>query len=446
MDWDVAAEQAFLQQCAEELMREAQRLGASASEVAANASQGLIVAVRKGETEKLEFIHSRGAGVTVYCGQRRGSASTSDLSPAALADTVRAAYRIASYAQDDPYAGLAESALMAKDFKPLDVFHPWAIAPEQAMQLALDCEAAGLAVDPRIHNSDGASLSTRTGAVCYGNSNGFLHSYANTHHSLSCGLIAQQDGEMQRDGWYETVRDWRDLSAPALIGKKAGENTVERLGSRTQKTTKVPVLFRADVARGILGHFTSAINGGTLYRKASFLLDSLGKQVFPSWFSLKEFPHLPKGLRSSNFDGDGLATRENEFVVDGVVNQYILDTYTGRKLNMPSSANAGGVHNLFASAGQDDFAALVKKMHRGLVVTELMGQGINLVTGDYSRGAAGFWVENGEIQYPVHQVTIAGNLRDMFANLVAVGADVDRRGGIHTGSILFAEMTLAGSA
>jgi len=446
MEWDVAAEQAFLQQCAQNLMQEAKRLGASAAEVAANASQGLIVAVRKGETEKLEFIHSRGAGVTVYCGQRRGSASTSDLSPAALAETVRAAYRIASYAQEDPYAGLADPALMAGEFKPLDLFHPWSLAPDQAMQLALECEAAGLAVDSRIHNSDGASLTSRTGAVCYGNSNGFLHSYASTHHSLSCGLIAKQGDEMQRDGWYETVRDWRDLSAAAVIGKKAGENTVERLGSRNQKTTKVPVLFRADVARGILGHFTSAINGGTLYRKASFLLDSLGKQVFPGWFSLKEMPHLPKGLRSANFDGDGLATRENQFVVDGVVNHYILDTYTGRKLNMPSSANAGGVHNLFASCGQDDFSALVKKMHRGLIVTELMGQGINLVTGDYSRGAAGFWVENGEICYPVHEITIAGNLRDMFANLVAVGADVDRRGGIHTGSLLFAEMTLAGSA
>ena len=446
MDWDVAAEQAFLQQCAEDLMQEAKRLGASAAEVAANSSQGLIVAVRKGETEKLEFIHSRGAGITVHCGQRRGSANTSDLSPEALTEAVRAAYRIATYAQEDPYSGLADAALMAKEFKPLDIFHPWNLAPEQAIQIATECEAAGLAVDARIHNSDGANISSRTGVVCYGNSNQFIRSYASTHHSLSCGLIAQQDAEMQRDSWYETVRDWRDLPAAMQIGKKAGELAVSRLGSRTLKTGKVPVLFCADIARGIIGNFTAAINGGTLYRKSSFLLDSLGKQIFPSWVSIKEFPHLPKGLRSANFDGDGLATRENEFVVNGVVNQYILDTYTGRKLNMPSSGNSGGVHNLFVSPGPDDFSALVKKMDKGLVVTELMGQGINLVTGDYSRGAAGFWVEQGQIQFPVHEITIAGNLRDMFAHLVAVGSDIDRRGGIHTGSLLIEEMTLAGSA
>ncbi|MGY0217260.1 metalloprotease PmbA [Endozoicomonadaceae bacterium StTr2] len=442
---DIQAEEQRLQTLVKTIMQEADKQGATACEVGASLSAGLSVNVRKGEVETVEFSCDQGVGITVYQGLRKGSASTSDTSPEAVAATVKAASDIARYASEDPHAGLADKSLMATDLPDLDLYHPWGLDAEQAIELALECEQAGLSSDKRIENSDGASISSHQSARVYGNSNGFIGSGHATRHSASCVLIGRSGEEMQRDYWYDVARDPMRLSSMKEIGRKAGERTVKRLDSRKLDTGQLPVIFSSELAGGVISHFLAAISGGSLYRQSSFLLDHLGKQVFPDWVHIHEQPRLVGGLGSAAFDDDGLATRDKDFVKDGVLTSYILSTYSARKLGMESTANAGGVHNLFIEPGEQNLQQLLKTMDKGLLVTELMGHGINIVTGDYSRGAAGFWVENGEIQYPVSEVTIAGNLKDMFMNLQAVGNDVDRRGNVQSGSLLVDGMMIAGN-
>ncbi|QKE62144.1 metalloprotease PmbA [Aquipseudomonas campi] len=434
-----------LQAQVEQIIAEARRQGASACEVAVSMEQGLSTTVRQGEVETVEFNRDQGFGITLYVGQRKGSASTSASGDAAIRETVAAALAIAQHASEDECAGLADAALMAREFPELDLYHPWALAPERAVELALTCEEAAFAADPRISNADGTTLNTHQGCRVYGNSHGFVGGYASTRHSLSCVMIAEGEGQMQRDYWYDVNRQGELLADPAQIGRHAAARTAARLGARPVPTCEVPVLFAAELATGLFGSFLAAISGGNLYRKSSFLEGTLGQQLFPTWLNLDERPHIPRAMGSATFDGDGLATYAKPFVAGGELVSYILGTYSGRKLGLPSTANSGGVHNLFVSHGDEDQKALLRRMGRGLLVTELMGHGLNMVTGDYSRGAAGFWVENGEIQFPVQEVTIAGNLRDMFRQIVAVGNDLELRGNIRTGSVLIEKMTVAGS-
>ncbi|PKM33970.1 MAG: metalloprotease PmbA [Gammaproteobacteria bacterium HGW-Gammaproteobacteria-12] len=434
-----------LQEQVEAILAEARRQGASACEVAVSAGQGLSTTVRQGEVETVEFNRDQGFGITLYVGQRKGSASTSATGVEAIRETVAAALAIAKHTSEDECAGLADAALMARELPELDLYHPWSITPEQAVEQALACEAAAFAADQRIKNADGTSLNTHQGCRVYGNSHGFVGGYASTRHSLSCVMIAEGEGQMQRDYWYDVNRQGELLADAAGIGQRAAERAVSRLGARPVPTCEVPVLFAAELAGGLFSHLLAAISGGNLYRQSSFLEGALGQRLFPEWLTLDERPHLPRALGSATFDGDGLATYAKPFVEKGELVSYVLGTYSGRKLGLPSTANSGGVHNLFVTHGDEDQQALIRRMGRGLLVTELMGQGLNLVTGDYSRGAAGFWVENGEIQFPVQEVTIAGNLRDMFRQVVAVGRDLERRGNICTGSVLIEKMTVAGS-
>src|SRR5476651_222115 len=433
-----------LQEQVEQIIAEARRQGASACEVAVSLEQGLSTSVRQREVETVEFNRDQGFGITLYSGQRKGSASTSASGPEAIRETVAAALAIAKHTSEDESSGLADKALMAKDLKDFDLFHAWDITPEQAIEQALICEAAAFDADPRIKNADGTTLSTHQGCRVYGNSHGFIGGYASTRHSLSCVMIAEADGQMQRDYWYDVSRQGELLANPVSIGQRAAQRAASRLGARPVPTCEVPVLFSAELAGGLFGSFLGAISGGNLYRKSSFLEGAIGQKLFPEWLTIDERPHLMRAMGSSAFDGDGLATYAKPFVEKGELVSYVLGTYAGRKLGLPSTANSGGVHNLFVTHGDEDQAALLRRMGRGLLVTELMGQGLNLVTGDYSRGASGFWVENGMIQYPFHEVTIAGNLRNMFGQLAAVGTDVDHRNSIQTGSLLIEEMTLAG--
>lgn len=423
---------------------ETKRLGASEAEVGISIDTGLSVTARLGDVETLEYQRDRGMGVTVYRGKRKGSASTGDLSRQAISDTVAKAVSIAGFTAEDPCAGLPDPDMIARDIPDLDLCHPWDIEPEAARDMAIACEAAALQVDPRISNSDGASLSTHQGLRVFGNTLGFLGGYASTVHSLSCVVIAGKGDEMQRDYWYSSVRDWRELEDGIAIGQHAARRALDRLGAARMATCTAPVLFVPELARGLIGHFLGAIRGGSQYRRSSFLLDAAGQQVFPDWFSLSERPHIPKALASAPFDAEGVVTRNRELVSAGVLEGYLLSTYSARKLGLKTTGNAGGVHNLIAPTGARDFEGMLKLMGRGLVVTELMGHGINGVTGDYSRGAAGYWVENGALSHPVHEITIAGNLKDMYRHIVAVGSDVDARGGVRTGSILVEEMTIAG--
>ena len=428
------------------VLEEASRHGASQCEADANVSQGLGVTVRLGEVDTIEYQRDRGLGVTVYFGKRKGSASTADLSRQAVRQTVEKACAIARYTAEDPYAGLIEPEALARDIPDLDLNHPWALTPEQAIDIAQRCEAAGREVDSRITNSEGSSLSTNRHTGVYGNSLGFLAGVSSTSHSVSCSLIAQEGEEMQRDYWYTTARDPADLEAADAIGRTAGQRAVARLGSRKLSTRKAPVAFSPDMARGLIKHFAAAIRGAAQYRKASFLLDAAGKQVFPSFLQIYERPHIPKGLASNPFDDEGAATKDRDLIRDGVLDGYVLGSYSARRLGLKTTGNAGGVHNLIvATPGRAlDMQSFLTRMNNGLLVTELMGQGVNGVTGDYSRGASGFWVENGAIAYPVHEITIAGNLKQMFLDIVAVGNDEDLRGTIRTGSVLIAEMTIAG--
>ena len=433
-----------LQEKVERIIAEARRQGASDCEVSVSAGQGLSTTVRQREVETVEFNRDQGFGITVFVGQRKGSASTSAVEEDAIRETVAAALAIARHTSEDECAGLAAPELMARELPDLDLYHPWDIEPEAAIELALRCEAAAFDHDPRIHNADGTSLSSYLGCRVYGNSHGFVGGYASSRHSLSCVMIAEGDGQMQRDYWYDASRIGSALTDGAVIGRRAAERAVSRLGARAVPTCEVPVLFSPELATGLFNHFLAAIAGGNLYRKASFLEGALGQRLFPDWLTLDERPHIPRALGSSAFDGDGLATYAKPFIKDGELVSYVLGTYSGRKLGLPSTANAGGVHNLFVTHGNEDQAALLRRMGRGLLVTELMGQGLNLVTGDYSRGAGGYWVENGEIQFPVQEVTIAGNLRDMFRQILAIGSDLETRGTIRTGSVLIERMTVAG--
>lgn len=419
-------------------------MGATDAEAAVSVDTGLSVTARLGEVETLEYQRDRGMGVTLYRGKRKGSASTADLGARAIRETVAKAFSIAGFTAQDECAGLPDPDTIAREIPDLDLNHPWDLEPDAARDMAVACEAAALAVDKRIGNSEGATLSSHRGLRVFGNSLGFLGGYASTIHSLSCVVVAQDNGEMQRDYWYSSVRDWRELEDGERIGRTAAQRALRRLNARKLATTTAPVLFVPELARGLIGHFLGAIRGGSQYRRTSFLLDAAGKQIFPAWMNISERPHIPKALGSAPFDSEGCATRDRELVAGGVLDGYILSTYSARKLGLKTTGNAGGVHNLIVASGNQDFEAMLRQMGRGLVVTELMGQGVNGVTGDYSRGAAGFWVEDGAIAYPVHEITIAGNLKDMLLQIVAVGSDVDARGGVRTGSILLEKMTIAG--
>jgi PmbA protein len=434
-----------LQQQVEQIVAEARRQGATACEVAVSLEQGLSTSVRQREVETVEFNRDQGFGITLYVGHRKGSASTSASGPDAIRETVAAALAIAKHTSEDESSGLADAALMAKEQPDFDLFHPWDITPEQAIEKALICEAAAFDANSLIKNADGTTLNVHQGCRVYGNSHGFIGGYASTRHSLSCVMIAEKDGQMQRDYWYDVNRQGDLLMDARLIGQKAAERAASRLGARPVPTCEVPVLFSAELAGGLFGSFLGAISGGNLYRKSSFLEGAIGQRLFPEWMTIDERPHLMRAMGSSAFDGDGLATYAKPFVENGDLVSYILSTYSGRKLGLPSTANAGGVHNLFVSHGTEDQQALIRRMGRGLLVTELMGSGLNMVTGDYSRGAAGFWVENGEIQFPVQEVTIAGNMKDMFKQIVAVGSDLEIRSNIRTGSVLIEKMMVAGS-
>ncbi|WP_339468471.1 MULTISPECIES: metalloprotease PmbA [unclassified Pseudomonas] len=434
-----------LQEQVEQILAEAKRQGASACEVAVSLEQGLSTSVRQREVETVEFNRDQGFGITLYVGQRKGSASTSASGSEAIRETVAAALAIAKHTSEDESSGLADKALMAKDLKDFDLFHAWDITPEQAIEQALICEAAAFDADIRIKNADGTTLSTHQGCRVYGNSHGFIGGYASTRHSLSCVMIAEANGQMQRDYWYDVNRQGDLLADPVSIGQRAAQRAASRLGARPVPTCEVPVLFSAELAGGLFGSFLGAISGGNLYRKSSFLEGAIGQKLFPEWLTIDERPHLMRAMGSTSFDGDGLATYAKPFVENGELVSYVLGTYSGRKLGLPSTANSGGVHNLFVTHGDEDQAALLRRMGRGLLVTELMGHGLNMVTGDYSRGAAGFWVENGEIQFAVQEVTIAGNMRDMFKQIVAVGNDLELRSNIRTGSVLIERMTVAGS-
>jgi PmbA protein len=425
---------------------EARRLGASQSEADASVSRGLSASVRLGEVDTVEYQRDRGLAVTVYFGKRKGSASTADLSRAAVRETVGKACAIARYTAEDPYAGLVDPEALARDIPDLDLDHAWDLSPERAIELARQCEAAGLAVDARVSNSEGASVGSQRHTGVYGNSLGFLAGYSATSHSVSCSLLAEEGTEMQRDHWYSIARDPADLEDAAAIGRLAGERALARLGARRLTTRKAPVAFTPDMARGLIGHFIGAIRGTSQYRKASFLLNTAGSRVFPAFLQMHERPHLLKALASSPFDQEGAATHDRELVRDGVLGGYVLGSYSARRLGLKTTGNAGGIHNLIVAASDGGLApeAFLARLDTGLLVTELMGQGVNGVTGDYSRGASGFWVEHGAIAYPVHEITIAGNLKRMYLDIAAVGSDTDVRGAVRSPSLLVSEMTIAG--
>ena len=433
-----------LSELARDVLAAAKARGASQAEVNLNEDRGLSVVARLGEVETIEYTRDRGLSVTVYFGGRTASASTADLDPTSIEATLDQACAIARHTEEDPYAGLADAARMATSFPDLDLWHPQALDTEAAIERALQCEAAGRDADSRISNSEGANVAYGEGVSVYANSHGFIGHGRGTSHSLSLSLIAGEGEGMQRDGWYDHHCHAGSLQSPADVGRIAAERTLARLAPRQAPTGRFPVLFCAETARSLIGALLNAVSGGALYRRASFLLDHLGKPVLPAGIDLIEYPHRLRGHRSAAFDADGVATTESVLVRDGVLQRYVLGSYSARKLGLETTGNAGGVHNLDITTGRDDFAALVRGMGRGLVVTELMGQGVNAITGDYSRGAAGFWVENGEIAHPVDEVTIAGNLKDMLLSIEAVGSDVDPRSHIRTGSILVGQMTVAG--
>ncbi len=437
-------EQNVIKNIVQDLLDEAKKQGASAAEAGLSQETGLSVSVRLGDVETIEHHCSQGLGVTVYFGQRKGSASTTDLSPASIKETVSAACSIARYTSEDEFSGLPDKELLATEFPDLDLNHPWHLGTENAIELALECEEAARNFHADITNSEGASINTHQGNYVMGNSLGFLHGYPTTRHSLSCSVLAQRGDSMQRDYWYSVARNAINLESPKEIGKKAAERVLRRLEGRSLSTRQCSVLYSAEIASGLLASFIGAISGGNLYRKSSFLLNALDTQVFPEFIRIYEQPHLKGALGSAAYDGEGIATKSRDIVSDGILRSYVLSTYSARKLGLQSTGNAGGVRNLSITTSNLDLKAMLKQLGTGLLVTELMGQGVNILTGDYSRGAAGFWVENGEIQYPVEEITIAGNLKDMLKNIVAVGNDIDYRGNVRTGSILVERMSIAG--
>lgn len=433
-----------LPECAEKVLQLAKKKGASSAELSVSGSQGLSVNARMAEVETVEFNQDQSLSLTLYKGLRKGHVSVTDLTDTALEQAVDMALAFAEHTAEDSFSGLADAHLMAHDWADPELYYPEPFDVDRLVDLSLACEAAGRS-DSRITNSDGAGFYAGERTTVYANSHGFIGQLWGTNYSASCVLIAGQGDQMQRDYWYDSQRQWSLLSDPESIGTKAAERTLARLNPQKLATGKVPVLFAAEIASGLIGHLMGGISGGSLYRNASFLKDRQGEQLFPDFVSVFEQPHLKGGVASAPFDQDGVATRNNTFVEQGVLQQYMLGSYSARKLGLTTTANAGGARNLRVSSTGESYEQMLKKMGTGLLVTELMGQGVNMVTGDYSRGAAGFWVENGVIQYPVHEITIAGNLMDMFRNIVAIGTDADTRGNTQTGSILITEMAVAGS-
>ncbi|MBR7793658.1 metalloprotease PmbA [Undibacterium sp. FT147W] len=438
-----------LKQIAQDMLLFAKEKGASDAAVEISEGEGLSISVRKGKVETIEQNRDKGIGITVYIGQKRGNASTSDFSRQALKDTVDAAYNIARFTAEDDCAGLADAELFEMAPRDLKLCYPWQISAEEAIDIAKRTEAAAFAVDKRITNSEGASVHVQQSHFVSANSRGFIGGYPLSRHTIAVAPIAGKGAKMQRDDWYSSQRNPKKLAQPEAIGRYAAERALARLNARKLTTRKCPVLFEAPLAAGLLGSFVQAVSGGALYRKSSFLLDSLGTQIFPEHIQVLEDPHVPGAVGSSPFDDEGVRTQRRDVVSNGVLQGYFLSTYSARKLGMQTTGNAGGSHNLSLLSSNtkksDQFAAMLKKMGTGLLVTELMGQGVNYVTGDYSRGASGYWVENGVIQYPVEEITIAGNMRDMFMQIVAVGADTLVRGTKQTGSILIESMTVAGN-
>lgn len=417
---------------------------ADAAEVAITKTTGISVATRMCDVESVEFNSDGALGITVYRGKRKGSASTSDLSEKAIAQTVKAALDIANYTSEDPFSGPAPAELMAMTYPDLDLFYPDEPEPDHAAEIAIAAERSALDYDSRIKMSDGASYDSHYGVLVYGNSHGMLGSYASSRHSISCCVIVEDSKGMERDYSYSMARDKNDLWTPERVGIEAAKRTLSRMDPRRLKTQQVPVMFAADVATGLLGHLVMGISGSNLYRKSSFLLDKLGEQILPSWFSVYERPHILKGMASAPFDSEGVITQDLDIIKDGTLQTYLATSYAARKLGMKPTGHAGGIHNWFVGNTGQSFAQMLKELGTGLLVTEVMGHGVNIVTGDYSRGAAGFWVENGEIQYPVSEITIASNLTDMYQQIVAVGADTEFRSQIQTGSILIESMKIGG--
>ncbi|MGB5541585.1 MAG: metalloprotease PmbA [Gammaproteobacteria bacterium] len=438
-------EAARLEEMVQDIIAQARAVGADEVEAGVSFDAGLSVTVRLGETETLEFNRDRVLGLTVYFDHRKGTATTADFEPASIEATVRAACDLARYTSEDPCAGLADVECLAKEIPDLDLYHPWDLGPERAIALARECEDAARAVDPCIDNSEGATVASYAGLRVKANSLGFHGSYRTSYHSISCSVIGRRGEEMQRDYWSSAARGRADLELPADVGRKAGERTVRRLGTRRLSTRTAPVIIAAESAGSLFGHFINAVSGSSLYRKSSFLLDHLGKPVFPGFMRIHEQPHLLRGLGSAPYDSEGVVTQARDIVSDGILQGYVLNSYAARKLGMQTTGNAGGVHNLTIEPGEHDLEGLLREMGTGLLVTEFIGFGVNIVTGDYSRGAAGYWVENGEIQYPVDEITVAGNLKDIFMGIAAVGNDVDLRGNIRSGSVLLDHMMIAGS-
>ena len=435
---------AELKNTVQQLLDEAKAQGATAAEAGLSVDDGLSVTARLGIVETIEHHCSQGLGVTVYFGQRKGVASTTDLSPTSIKETVSAACSIARYTSEDDCAGLPDADLLATEFPDLDLYHPWDLSSEKAIEMAIECEDAARNYHEDISNSEGATVSTHKGLSVMGNSLGFLQARLSSRHSLSCSVLAQRGDEMQRDYWYSVARNADFLELPKEVGIIAAERTVRRLGGRSLSPRQCPVLFSAEIADSLLNSFISAISGGSLYRKSTFLLDALNTQIFPSFIHIHEQPHLISGLGSAMYDSEGVATKHRDLVRGGILQDYVLSTYSARKLGLKSTGNAGGVRNLTITPTGGDFESMLQLLGTGLLVTELMGQGVKMMTGDYSRGAAGFWVEHGVIQYPVEEITIAGNLKDMFKGIVAIGNDVDLRGNTRTGSILIEQMSIAG--
>lgn len=433
-----------LKNLVQDLLDESKKQGATSAEAGLSVDHGLSVSARLGEVETIEHHCDQGLGITVYINKKKGTASTNDFSPNSIKDTVKAACSIAKFSSEDQYAGLPDQNKLATEFPNLDRNHPWDIEAEAAIDLAVECEDAARNYHAEINNSEGASVNSHQGIRVLGNSLGFLHGYESTRHSISCSVLGERDGNMQRDYWYSVSRKASLLESAQDVGVKSAQRTISRLGAKSLSTRQSPVLYAPEVASSLISSLIGAISGGSLYRKASFLLDSLDTQIFPDFIRIHEQPHLAMALGSSAYDAEGVATFARDIISAGVLQSYVLGSYSARKLNMESTGNAGGVHNITVESGSLDFDGMLNQLSTGLLVTELMGQGVNRVTGDYSRGASGFWVENGQIQYPVEEITIAGNLKDMYKNIIAVGNDVDYRGNIRTGSILIEQMAIAG--
>ncbi|MCK5889093.1 MAG: metalloprotease PmbA [Methylococcales bacterium] len=433
-----------LKNLVQDLLDESKKQGATSAEAGLSVDHGLSVSARLGKVETIEHHCDQGLGITVYINKKKGTASTNDFSPNSIKDTVKAACSIAKFSSEDQYAGLPDQDKLATEFPNLDRNHSWDIEAEAAIDLAVECEDAARSYHAEINNSEGASVNSHQGIRVLGNSLGFLQGYESTRHSISCSVLGERDGDMQRDYWYSVSRKASLLESAQDVGIKSAQRTISRLGAKSLSTRQSAVLYAPEVASSLIGSLIGAISGGSLYRKASFLLDSLDTQIFPDFIRIHEQPHLAMALGSSAYDAEGVATSARDIISAGVLQGYVLGSYSARKLNMESTGNAGGVHNIMVESGSLDFDGMLNQLDTGLLVTELMGQGVNRVTGDYSRGASGFWVEKGQIQYPVEEITIAGNLKDMYQNIIAVGNDVDYRGNIRTGSILIEQMAIAG--